>query len=153
MRSLIIVVSVHHGNTRKVALALSEVLGGVVKGPGEVSQEELVSYDLIGFGSGVYFGKFHRRLLRFVENLSPCVGKKGFVFSTSGLGKKEYNRSLEKLLVQRGFVVLGSFACRGFDTFGPLWLVGGMNRGRPNEKDLKDAMRFALEIQALCERG
>lgn len=153
MRSLIIVVSVHHGNTRKIALALSEVLGGVITEPNEVSQEELLSYDCIGFGSGIYFGKFHRRLLRFVEGLSPCVGKKSFVFSTSGLGKKEYNHSLEKLLVQRGFVVLGSFACRGFDTFGPLWLVGGINRGRPNEKDLEDAMRFALEIQARCERG
>lgn len=153
MRSLIIVVSVHHGNTRKVALALSEVLGGVITEPNEVSQEKLLSYDCIGFGSGIYFGKFHRRLLRFVEGLSPCVGKKSFVFSTSGLGKKAYNHSLEKLLVQRGFVVLESFACRGFDTFGPLWLVGGINRGRPNEKDLEDAMRFALEIQARCERG
>lgn len=152
MRSLIVVVSVHHGNTRKVALALSGVLGGVIKEPEEVSQEELLSCDLVGFGSGIYFGKFHRRLLRFAKSLPFFEGKRSFIFSTSGLGKKEYNRPLEELLIQRGFVLLGSFTCRGFDTFGPLWLIGGINRERPNEKDLENAMRFAQEIQALWER-
>lgn len=153
MRSLVIVVSLHHGNTHKVALKLAEILGCTVKEPEEVSQEEILSCDLVGFGSGIYFGKFHRRLVSFVENLPPCAGKKAFVFSTSGLGKREYNRSLEELLKERGFVVLGSFACRGFDTFGPLRLVGGINRGRPGKEDLEDAARFALEIQALYGEG
>lgn len=153
MRSLVIVASVHHGNTRKVALKLAEVLGCAVKEPEEVSQEEILSCDLVGFGSGIYFGKFHRRLVSFVENLPPCEGKRAFVFSTSGLGKREYNRSLEELLKKRGFTVLGSFACRGFDTFGPLRLVGGINRGRPDERDLEDAARFALEMKALYGEG
>ncbi|MEN3184891.1 MAG: flavodoxin family protein [Atribacterota bacterium] len=153
MRSLVVVVSVHHGNTRKVALALAEALGSVVKEPEEVSEEEVLSCDLVGFGSGIYFGKFHRRLWGFVENLPHCTGKKAFVFSTSGLGKREYNRPLEELLEKRGFVVLGSFACRGFDTFGPLRLVGGINKGRPGKGDLEDATRFAREMQALYGEG
>lgn len=152
MRSLIVVVSVHHGNTRKVASALSEVLGSVVKEPEEVSLEEFSSCDLVGFGSGIYFGKFHKRLLDFVRNLPPLGGKKAFVFSTSGLGRESYNRPLEELLTRRGFVVLGSFACRGFDTFGPLKLFGGINRGRPGKKDLENAVRFAREIQTYLGR-
>ncbi|NPV70116.1 MAG: hypothetical protein HPY55_05660 [Firmicutes bacterium] len=28
-----------------------------------MSKESLNDYDLIGFGSGIYFGKFHERLL------------------------------------------------------------------------------------------
>lgn len=153
MRSLIVVVSVHHGNTKKVASALSGVLEGVVKEPEEVSREELALYDLFGFGSGIYFGKFHRRLVRFVESLPFSGGKRAFVFSTSGLGKEGYNRALSELLVRRGFVVLGSFACRGFDTFGPLKLFGGINRGRPNAEDLENAVRFAQDIRARCEEG
>ncbi|MCS7241582.1 MAG: flavodoxin family protein [Candidatus Caldatribacterium sp.] len=153
MRSLIVVVSVHHGNTRKVALALAEALGSVVREPEEVTQDEVASCDLVGFGSGIYLGRFHRRLLRFVERLPYSEGKKAFVFSTSGLGKKEYNLSLEELLKKRGFIVLGSFACRGFDTFGPLWLIGGINKGRPDTRDLADAVRFASQIKALSEEG
>lgn len=153
MQSLIVVVSVHHGNTQKVASALSAVLGSVVKEPEAVSQEEVLACDLLGFGSGIYFGQFHRRILRFVESLPPLEGKKAFVFSTSGLGKEAYNRSLEERLIRRGCVLLGSFACRGFDTFGPLRLFGGINRGRPDEVDLENARRFAQEIRALFEEG
>ena len=37
---------------------------------------------------------------------------------------------------------MGSFGCKGYDTFGPFKLVGGIARGRPDETDLKNACQF-----------
>lgn len=149
MRSIIICVSVHHGNTEKVARAMAEVLGAEVVEPEEV--ESLHDYDLVGFGSGIYFERHHRRLLSFVDRLPTLEGKRAFVFSTRGTGPaKFYHRPLRKKLLEKGFRIVGEFSCKGLDTVGPLKLFGGINKGRPNEEDLRRAREFA---EGLIEGG
>ena len=37
---------------------------------------------------------------------------------------------------------VGSFGCKGYDTFGPFKLVGGICKGRPDENDLNSACHF-----------
>jgi flavodoxin len=39
-------------------------------------------------------------------------------------------------------VEIGRFSCKGYDTFGPFKLVGGLAKGHPDDKDLKDAVSF-----------
>jgi flavodoxin len=56
----------------------------------EAKPETLATYDLVGFGSGIYFGKHHRKLLQFVETLPPVTQKQAFVFSTRGDGKMHH---------------------------------------------------------------
>jgi hypothetical protein len=46
------------------------------------------------------------------------------------------------VLRDKGFDVLGSFACRGFDTWLPLGLMGGINRKHPDVVDLTHAYEF-----------
>jgi hypothetical protein len=53
---------------------------------------------------------------------------------------------LKRLLARKGFDVVGEFACRGFDTWGPLWLTGGLNRRHPDEQDCGRARAFAGRI-------
>lgn len=36
--------------------------------------------------------------------------------------------------------------CRGFDTWGPLWLTGGLNWRHPGERDLVRAREFAGRV-------
>uniref|UniRef100_A0A7V4WL98 Flavodoxin n=1 Tax=Candidatus Caldatribacterium saccharofermentans TaxID=1454753 RepID=A0A7V4WL98_9BACT len=153
VKSLIVVVSVHHGNTRRVAQAIGEVLESQIREPEELAPEDLAAFDLVGFGSGIYFGKFHERLVAFVERLSCGQGQKVFVFSTSGLGRASANRPLEELLRQKGFAVLGSFTCKGYDTFGVLRVFGGINRGKPGEKELGKARKFARFLRILVAEG
>ncbi|MCR5674581.1 MAG: hypothetical protein K6G16_02615 [Lachnospiraceae bacterium] len=38
--------------------------------------------------------------------------------------------------------VLGEYLCPGFDTFGPFKLVGGIQKGHPTEKEIRDAVAF-----------
>jgi len=38
--------------------------------------------------------------------------------------------------------IVGRFSCNGFDTFGPLKLIGGGSKGHSDEKDFVAALEF-----------
>ena len=84
MKALIICVSVSHTNTKKVARAIAEVLDASVVEPEDVDLNTIGDYDLVGFGSGIYFMAFHERLRNFIRNLPRVENARAFVFSTSG---------------------------------------------------------------------
>lgn len=150
MKSLIIYQSTHHQNTEKIAQVMAEVLGAKIVKPSEIKPEEINNYDLIGFGSGVYFGQYHRALVDFIKKLPRFENKKAFIFSTSGRSESVFfnffTRNFKKLVKAKGFNIVGTFNCPGYDTFGWLKIIGGLNRGRPNEKDLEKAKKFAEQI-------
>lgn len=149
MRALLVCVSVSHGNTRRVADAMAGVLGAEVRTPAEVDPDELGGYDLVGFGSGVFGFAPHPDLGAFVDRLPPVDGVRAFVFATSGTGRvltRPGVRPLDARLETKGYLVVGTFCCRGFDTWWPLRLVGGMNKGRPDARDLERARAFARTL-------
>lgn len=155
-KTLIVVKSIHHGNTAKVAEALAKELEAEVRDPDEIPSESLEDYELIGFGSGIYFGMFHPALKRYVRNLPVSqTPRVAFVFSTSGLPflSRLWHLPLKRALRKKGREVIGEFRCPGFDTVGPLRLIGGLNRGRPNDYDLSRAREFAQTLrQTLSDR-
>ncbi len=148
MKTLIVCSSVHRGNTLKIAKAMADVLGAEVLKPDEVDMTSFYQYDLIGFGSGIYAGRFHKSILKFIENLSSSKGRKAFVFSTSWRLKKEYNERIKNTLADKGFNVIDNFSCKGFNCFGPFRLIGGLNKGRPNEEDIEKAADFAQKLKS-----
>jgi flavodoxin len=150
MKTLLILFSYHHKNTQKIADVFAKILEAQIKTPPETNAEDLQKYDLVGFGSGIYFGKHHKSLLEFAEKLPP-TNKKAFIFSTNGgnIGKmkpENFHKPLRTILTAKGFNIVGEFNCAGFDTFGALKLVGGISKGRPNEEDLKKAESFAANL-------
>ena len=38
--------------------------------------------------------------------------------------------------------IVGKFSCKGFDTFGPFKLIGGVSKGHSDEKHLVAAVEF-----------
>ena len=156
MKTLIIYISYHHQNTKKVAERMALILEAKLIEPEMINPEdieainELNTYDLIGFGSGIYMGLHHKKIINLVEKLPHFVGKKAFIFSTCGGDEKEIETNHDKLrkkLQEREFDIMGEFSCKGWDSFGPLKLLGGINKDRPNEQDLKDAENFIKEIR------
>ena len=147
MKTLLVYVSYHHQNTEKVAKVMADELGADLVPVSQAHPDTLTAYDLIGFGSGIYGGKFHKTLLQFAESLPDYAGKRAFVFSTSGIGGTKWHAALKEQLVNRGFSIVGDFSCKGWDTVGPLKLFGGINKGRPNEGDLEDARVFARGLK------
>jgi len=57
MNSLIIYQSIHHNNTEKIAQIMAKELNADLVKINQVKDLDVSGYDLIGFGSGIYFGK------------------------------------------------------------------------------------------------
>jgi flavodoxin len=149
-RTLVVYKSIHHQNTAHVAGVIANILHADVCCPDDVAPEKLLDYDLIGFGSGIYFGRFHPSLLQWIDHAPDVslVHRKAFVFSTEGLPSLGWfwHRSLKSRLLRKGFDIVGEFHCGGFDTVGPLILLGGLNRRHPDNRDLENAAAFAREL-------
>ena len=147
MKTAVCYYSRHHGNTRKVLEAMAEAgetdLIDVTARPAV----RLEDYDCIGFASGIYYGKFQAGVLQFARQYLP-EGRAVFFVSTYGMPRPGYTKAIRQIAAGKNCEVLGEFGCRGYDTFGPFRLVGGIARGRPNEADLEQARRFFREIQA-----
>jgi flavodoxin len=148
MKSLIVCYSYHHNNTQKVAEAMAKVLDAQVKTPQQTSPEKLQQFDLAGFGSGIYAEKQHESLLELADKLPQVTDKKAFIFSTSFVGvdshifgriTSKFHIALREKLQSKGYTIVGEFNCRGFNTNGIYKRFGGMNKGRPNIEDLKNA--------------
>ncbi len=151
MKSLLVLFSYHHNNTEKVAKVFAEVLGAQIKAPQQIDPQELQMYNLIGFGSGIYGAKHHKSLLDFADKLPQVHNKKAFIFSTSALTGEDkiaddHSKIREKLQA-KGYIILDDFQCKGFNTNSFMKFFGGMNKGRPNAKDLKHAEEFALNLK------
>ncbi|MDD5194761.1 MAG: flavodoxin family protein [Candidatus Omnitrophica bacterium] len=147
MKTLIIFYSVHHNNTEKIARMMAKALMAELLTPDKVKFYELHNYDLIGFGSGIYFGRHHKMLISFAGKL-PALNKKTFIFSTSGRGVTgKYHDALKEKLSQAKCEIIGEFTCKGYDTFGPLKFFGGVNKEHPTQDDLEAAKVFAYSLK------
>ncbi|MFW5888712.1 MAG: flavodoxin, partial [Patescibacteria group bacterium] len=52
----------------------------------------------------------------------------------------------KKKLEKKGFRLVGEFNCLGYDTYSLLKAVGGINKNRPDSKDMDKAERFARTL-------
>lgn len=145
MNALIVCVSVSHGNTRRLADAIADTLDAPVVEPERVDLQDLAHYDLVAFGSGIYYSRPHRRLRNLVNRLPDGHGTNAIVFATSGRHETwgRFTRRLERSLERHNYHVVGSFVCRGWDSWYPFRLVGGINHGHPDETDIENVRTFA----------
>lgn len=139
MKTAIVYASVHHGNTKKIVdeVAKSEEVDLI--DATQIKEKNLSEYDLIGFASGIYFGKFHQSVLDFAS-VNEIEDKKVFLICTYG-GSGAY-KSIEPIIESKGAEIVGKFSCKGYDTFGPFKLIGGVAKGHPNDMDLVAAVDF-----------
>ena len=151
MNCLLVLYSYHHKNTEKVAKVFAKVLDAQIKTPQQTEPEELQQYDLIGFGAGIDSGKHYKPVLDFADKLTPVNNKNAFIFSTAGLtGDKKRAKdhlAIREKLESKGYKIVNEFQCKGFNTNSFIKYFGGMNRGRPNAKDLKRAEMFAHKMK------
>ena len=146
MKTAICYYSRHHGNTRKVLEAMAQE-GDVDLIDVTVRQAvRLEQYDCIGFASGIYGFEVQKSVVEFARQYLP-QGKPVFFVYTYGGAKGSGAKALGEIAREKGCPVLGEFGCRGYDTFGPFRLVGGIAKGRPNSRDLENARKFYREIQ------
>lgn len=146
MKILLIVESKHQGNTLKIANAMQEVAPIEIINTKEAMTKKLDEYDIVGFGSGIYFGKHDKKILKLADKLDE---NKGYSFIVTTSGSKDfarYNGRLQHILFKHNKVVLDTFSCLGLDKFFIFGLNGGINKGKPDENDIVAAQKFIQKV-------
>lgn len=143
MKAAIVFASVHKYNTYKVVEEISNKENVDLIDSLFSMKTDLKEYDLVGIASGIYYGRFHKLLLRYISKYLPD-GKDVFLLCTCG-GKPSY-KAIEKILKKKNCTIKGTYYCKGYDTFGPFKLFGGIAKGHPDEKDLAGAVEFYREM-------
>ena len=142
MKTAIVYASVHHKNTEKLVIAIADKYPEVeLIDATKTILKDLASYDLIGFASGIFYGKLHKSLISFITDNLPAH-KKAFVIYTCGQDSPSYIKSVEELIKSKEAAFAGYYSCLAFDTWGPFKLIGGKNKERPNADDIRKAVEF-----------
>lgn len=146
MKTAILYVSVHHKNTEKVVKSMAEVLSADLIDLAEQTAVDISEYDMVGFASGCFYHSMHEKIKKYIGETAFPQKQKVFLVCTCGINYRDYTKGIKKLLNEKGVSVIGSFQCRGYDTFGPFEKIGGIAKEHPDEKDLDKAQKFAKEL-------
>lgn len=143
MKTVIIYASTHRGNTKKIVERIAECISADLIDITTNENPDISDYELIGLASGVYFHLFHEKLKTFACHHDFDGKQKIFLIATCGVNYRDYTKGIKANLNEKGVECIGSFQCRGYDTYGILGKLGGIARNHPTEKDLKNAENFA----------
>lgn len=147
MKTVVCYYSRHHGNTLKVLEAMSAEGDMDLIDVTTRQSVRLEGYDCIGFASGIYGFEFQKAVVEFARQYLP-QGKPVFFVYTYGGAKGTGAKAVAEIAREKDCTVLGEFSCKGYDTFGPFKLVGGIAKGHPDRQDLENARAFYRDIQA-----
>ena len=128
MKTAIVYASVHHGNTKKIIDEIAKTNDVELIDATQTVEKDLSEYDLIGFAS-----------VNLADN------KNTFLICTYG-GRPVF-KSIEQVIAYKHDTIVGRFSCKGFDTFGPFKMIGGVSKGHPDEKDIAAAIEFYNRIK------
>ena len=147
MKTAVIYYSAHHGNTKKVLDAIARRFHITLIDAVKTDTADLAGYDLIGFASGIYYSQFHETVINYAAQYLPA-GKEVFFLCTHGSRNcpEKYFSAITAAAKEKNCRILGRFSCRGYDTYGPFKLIGGLAKGHPDETDLQKAREFIQNL-------
>lgn len=146
MKTVIIYASTHHGNTKKVAEYMAKIITADLIDITQNQNPDISAYDTVGFASGIYFHSFHETIKKYISNTVFNKNQKVFLVDTCGVAYIDYTKGMKKLLKQKNVECVGSFQCRGYDTYGIFGKLGGIAKGHPSQQELKKAENFIKNI-------
>ena len=71
-RTVIVYASRHHGNTRKLVQSIAEFCDIALIDAEQCQTADITQYDLIGFASGIDFGRFYQPVEAFLKKNLPA---------------------------------------------------------------------------------
>lgn len=141
MKDLIVFASKHHGNTRKIVQELKAIFDIDIIDATITQYCDLSKYDRICFASGICYGQYYPEIISFIEKNS-LEGHNVLLMHSAGLPKEAQCDSVKKLIELKGGNFVKVFCCKGFDTYGPFKLIGGISKNHPNNDDITNAIAF-----------
>ena len=113
MKTAITYASAHHHNTKKIVEAMASVISTDMIDITKEKDLSLVSYDVLGFASGIYFHTFHEDLVEYIKETDFPKNQKVFLVYTCGVAYRDYARGIREILKRKNISCIGTFSCRG----------------------------------------
>lgn len=112
MKSLIVYGSHHHGSTEALVKAIAEQYPVDLLDAESGQLISLEEYDLIGFASGIDFGKFYPQVTEIARKLP--VGKEIYALFTCARDNGKYGDEILQIASEKNCTYLGKYGCRGY---------------------------------------
>ena len=143
---ILIVCSSDHGSTRELVNQIASQHPVKVVLASEIRQGEVYAdYDIIGFASGIIFGKCHKSIAKAISKLPS--GKGCFYLFTCDNMKDSYSCHTKVLIEAQDCHWLGSFGCLGAFVLDKLLSrLLHKDRKRPTLADRQSAERFYCNL-------
>lgn len=142
MSTAIVYYSKHHGNTKKLLDAIAAYDGAVTLiDVAKNAETDLSEFDRICFASGIYFSRFAEQVISFAGAHLP-EGKDIFYIYTHGAPGGDFLKEMRNIADEKRCREIGVYHCRGYDTFGPFKLVGGIAKRHPSDSEIAGAVEF-----------
>ena len=145
-KTIIVYASKHHGNTYKLVKAISDKYEIAMIDATKESVVNLQEYEVIGFASGIDFGKFYEVIEKFAKENLP-IKKQVFFLYTCAMERKGFTNSMKEIVLEKEAIILGEYGCKGYNTYGPWQFIGGMNKKHPTEVEIMSAVEFFDKLQ------
>ena len=146
MKTAIVYISTHHGNTKKLAEAAQAANENVDLFDLKETTPDLTGYDCIGLASGIYAGRVSPELVTFVKTHLPNNKYVFCLYTYGGKDGNKYTLKLKEAVTGVQGKYLGEYGCAGFNTFGPFKLFGGTAKGHPTEAEQAEAAAFVKKL-------
>lgn len=140
-KTVIVYASTHHGNTYKLVKAIADRYDVQMIDATKQDVCDLQDYEIVGFASGIDFGKFYEVVENFAKENLPHK-KKVFFLYTCAMERKGFTDSMKEIALQKEATILGEYGCKGYNTYGPWKMIGGMNKKHPTEEEIQSAVEF-----------
>lgn len=140
-KTVVVYASKHHGNTYKLAKAISDKYEIAMIDAMKEKYVDLQEYDIVGFASGIDFGKFYVEIEDFAKENLPTQ-KQVFFLYTCAMDRVGFTDSIKEIALEKEAIILGEYGCRGYNTYGPWKLIGGMNKNHPTEAEIQEGVNF-----------
>ena len=147
MKTAIVYYSKHHGNTMKLLDAIAAECEVTLIDVTARPDADLSGYERIGFASGIYYSAFARQVQAFAEAHLP-EGRAVFYLYTHGAPSGNFLKAMRAIAARKHCREIGEYRCRGFDTFGPFRLGGGIAKGHPDAEEIRAAVAFYQGLPA-----
>ena len=146
MKTAIVYISTHHGNTKKLAEAVQAANENVDLFDLKEVTPDLTGYDCIGLASGIYAFRVSPELVTFVKTHLPENRYTFGLYTYGGKDGKKYTQDLKEDVAESKGKYLGEYGCKGYNTFGPFKLMGGTAKGHPTEAEQAEAAAFVKKL-------
>lgn len=140
-KTVIIYGSKHHGNTYKLVEAIANEYGVDLIDAEEQQSADLSEYDYIGFASGIDFGRFYVSVEEFIKNNLPENKNVFFIYTCAKINTR-FVDSVKSEAILKGANLMGEYGCKGYNTYGPWKMIGGMNKNHPDENEINEVLSF-----------